>query len=205
MRFTGSPSAITIAAAAIGMSLTTADSAVAGAVFADFTSGAAGTLNGVGFTISGALDASDTTWDLNDAAWEFAGVQDLLAYNANSSITITFDTAISDLEFYVANWRNSGIGGYPTYTFDQSFTIDDDFSGATQVGNNLNLSGNWASGIIRFTDPVSSLTFAGAGGSGSDSGHLFTLGQTAGSSTVPGGGGLVAMAGAGLAGWRRRR
>lgn len=132
-------------------------------------------------------------------------MQDVLSYDANSSITITFDTAISDLEFYVVGWRNSGIGGYPTYTFDQSFTIDDDFSGATQVGNNLNLPGSWANGILRFTGPVSSLNFAGAGGSGSSSGHLFTLGQTAGSNAVPGCGGLVAMAGAGLAGRRRRR
>lgn len=59
MRSISAPSAI--AAAAIGLALTTADAAVAGAVFADFTSGTAGTLNGVGFTISGALGASDMT------------------------------------------------------------------------------------------------------------------------------------------------
>lgn len=178
----------------------------AASTFGTFTSETAGVLDGVAFTVSGANNSTTRTTSLDHAFWEFAGSQQTLRYSANSAVTITFDSAITGLELYAVGWRRRIMDGYERYDLGQSFTLNDDFGGGSVDGTELVLSDAFASGIIRFTGPVTSITFGGLGEGGSDSVQSIALaGSGSGTPAVPGIGGGAAMLAVGLGRSRRRR
>ena len=174
----------------------------AGITFASYSSAAAGSLSGVGFTVSPLDLGVVATRDFSATAFGNAGSRSCLEYMTDNQITINFESAVSNLSIYLYYWRGVDAGGPSSYTLSESFTTAPHFSGNTSgndvTGRMLN------SGILSFSGPVTTLTILhGEIGSGGFQG--FTLAQTSDSQAVPGIGGLAALAGVGLIGGRRRR
>ncbi len=188
-----------------------AGQAVADTTFAWFNPGSLGQgqIDGVDFTVT--VDANGSLnnvggGNFNTAAYDYAGTQSYLDYKG-TTVTITFDEAISDLNLYLYYFRgdtnpSSPEGGADQYTFDQSFSINANFAGGTQNGNVLDTPGVWASGILSFSGGITSLSWTSS--SAVDAQGFTFSGTAAGSSSpVPGPGGLLAAIG--LAGVARRR
>ena len=183
--------------------------------FATFSilDGNSGSLNGVNFTMSGVstpgFGGEIQSLSMSGADWNYIGTQQGRVYNQNtaSSFTITFDTAVTGLQFYLYYFRGvvSGAGGYDSYTFSESFTITGGLSNTSRSGDTLDTSAAvFASGVVSFTGPVTSLTITTTGtATGGDAG--FTMAQSAAPPAVPGLAGLGTLAGVSLAGRRRRR
>lgn len=127
-----------------------------------------GTLNGVGFTTN-APGFSLFSTDLSGPNYAAAplGPQQLLQYSAIDPLTITFDAPVANLRMYAAFWRGpyTGQSDPPTtYSFSQAFSLVSGFSGIVPVGNSFVApSTSFHSGIIAFTDPVTSLTVTSTG------------------------------------------
>ena len=167
-----------------------------------------GQIDGVDFTVTvdqnGGFN-NTSTGNFNTAAYDFAGSRSYLDYYG-TTVTITFDQAISDLNLYLYYFRGdtnpaSPNGGADEYTFDQSFTINANFDGGTQNGNVLETPGTWANGVLSFSGAISSLSWTA---SSATEGQGFTFSGTASASAVPGAG-LAGLATIGLAGVSRRR
>jgi hypothetical protein len=198
-----------IAAAAVGVATVQHTQAAATFAYFDPTNLGEGTLDGVGFTVT--VDSNGgfnntSTGNFNTAAYGFAGSQSFLDYYG-TTVTITFDQAISDLNLYLYFFRggtnpaSGGTAGAEQYTFDQSFSINANFDGGTQNGNVLETPDAWANGVLSFSGAITSLSWT----SSSDVlGQGFTFSGTANASAVPGAG-LAGLATVGLAGASRRR
>lgn len=156
-------------------------------IFATYTDGASGTLDGVNFTMSGlsspgfGAEIQDMTMSGTD--WNSVGMQAGRLYNQNSasSFTITFDSPVTDFELYLYYFRggSSGGGGYDVYTFSESFTVTGGLTGISATATTIDTSGvNFANGVLTFDGPVSTLTISGTGdATGGDAG--FTLAKKA--------------------------
>jgi hypothetical protein len=192
-----------------GIGLATPSVASAASTFATWdVSAITGSLNGVNFTVSGVSEAARKTGDFNTGNHNFSGSQNYLDFLQNDSptITITFDSAVSGLEMYLYYFRGGDplSGGFDSYTFSESFSITAGLAGIPVSGSTLDTSSAiFASGILSFTGPVTSLTITTTGSAvGGYAG--FTMAQDAGAPAVPGIGGVAALAAIGC-GRRRRR
>lgn len=203
-------SSITGAAALLmaGAIFATPSSANAASTFASWTSSDAGSLDGVGFTVTGlsaaAYQPDIQTLDMSGPDWNNAGNQQGRIFNQNSaaSFTITFDSAVSNLELHLYYFRGQS-DGYDSYTFSEAFSITAGLGGVSVSGNTFDTTAFFASGILSFAGPVTSLTVTGTGtATGGDAG--FTMAQGAGSPAVPGIGGVAALSAFGLSRRRRR-
>ncbi len=198
--------AITVVAAAVATAPAAAD------VFASYTidaTGTTGTLDGVGFTVtrSGDSDPYPTTFDMNDDAWDWAGSQSTLEYEVSrgSNITISFESAVSDLKLYLIYFRSGGsTGGWDQYDFNHSFTTNANFSGETS-GNSVTTTSGYTNGVLTFNGSITTLTISTDGNASWSGDQQFALAASDTPSAVPGVGVLAAIAGVGLAGRRRRR
>ncbi len=186
--------------------------ASASPTFATYSNSTTGSLNGVGFTMSGLSNAGFggdiQSLAMNGADWNNVGSQQGRIYDGNgvTTFTVTFAAPVSGLQMYLYYFRGGtgGGGGYASYDFGQAFTITGGLgSPITQSGTTLNTSAvNFAAGVITFTGPVSSLTVTTTGGpaTGGDQGFTF-----AAPAAVPGVAGVAVAAITGLATRRRRR
>jgi hypothetical protein len=153
-----------IAAAAAGVATVQHTQAAATFAYFDPTNLGEGTLDGVGFTVtvdSNGLMTNTSTGNFNTAAYDFAGSQTFLQYYG-TTVTITFDEAISDLSLYLHFFRGGAQpndAGADSYTFNQSFSINANFDGGSQNGNVLETPGTWANGILSFSGAITSLSW----------------------------------------------
>jgi len=180
---------------------------VASPIFATYSGSNTGSVNGVGFTMSGLSSpgfGSDIQplADMTGSDWNNVGSQQGRLYNANtaSTFTVTFDSAVSGLQMYLYFFRGAGGGGYTSYDFGQAFAITGGLgSPITQSGTTLNTAtATFANGVITFTGPVTSLTVTATGtATGGDQGFTFA--------TVPGAGGVAGVLLAMPVARRRRR
>lgn len=172
--------------------------------FATYSGPNAGTLNGVGFTMSGLSDPgfgnAIQSLDLTGGDWNSVGAQDGRIYNANTvnSFTVTFDSPVTGLEMYLYYFRGGSVGGagYNFYDFGQAFTITGGLGAVTQSATTLDTSSvTFASGVISFTGPVSTLTVSATGSAtGGDQGFTFASVPDTGSTAALLGAGVVAIA-----------
>jgi hypothetical protein len=199
-----------VLASGVAAVLALGSSALASPTFATYSGSNAGSVNGVGFTMTG-LSAAGYQPDIQSlnmsgSDWNNVGAQQGRIYDANSTttFTVTFASPVSGLQMYLYYFRGAagGGGGYASYDFAQAFTITGGLgSPTTQSGTVLNTPSGLASGVITFTGPVTSLTVTATGSaSGGDQGFTFAVVPVA----VPGGAGFAAAMAAGL-GLRRRR
>ena len=172
-----------------------------------------GSLNGVGFTVSGGAGPFYevlTNRNVNDPGHAFAPLfnVDVLSYGAGSALSITFDSAINGLLLYADSWR----GGFNanlddpavTYTFSESFNVLSGFSFSTVAGDTIEIDDDdvtFEDGVLRFIAPITTLRIT------SDaliqSGQILTFGVEV--EEVPAPGALVLMATALLGGQLMRR
>lgn len=147
--------------------------------FPVFTSSTTGTLDGVGFTITGLTGASVSNENLNGSDWDNAGSQPVVSHPNNvGSYTVTFEQPVENLTYYGHYLRgpSSGAAGYASYDFTHSFTVLHGFTGLSVTGSVMDVSTtNFASGILRFNTPVTSFTVTGSGGNPSGSFQGFTF------------------------------
>ncbi|MGA1393767.1 MAG: hypothetical protein ACO38W_11495 [Phycisphaerales bacterium] len=197
-------------ASGVAAVLALGSSALASPTFATYSGSNAGSVNGVGFTMTG-LSAAGYQPDIQSlnmsgSDWNNVGAQQGRIYDANSTttFTVTFASPVSGLQMYLYYFRGAagGGGGYASYDFAQAFTITGGLgSPTTQSGTALNTPSGFANGVITFTGPVTTLTVTATGSaSGGDQGFTFAVVPVA----VPGGAGFAAAMAAGL-GLRRRR
>lgn len=192
-------------AAVVAVVVATAGAAPAAPTFATWTNTTSGTLNGVGFTVSSLTNPIvSSNLNLNHSDWGNAGIQSGIEYRTNSTngLTVTFASAVSDLEFYLYYFRKAD-DGYASYSFDQAFTVTSGLTNSPVTGTTIDCSSpGFASGVIRFTGAITSFTITASGGSPSSSQQGFTMSLTA--TAVPGGG-FAGLCIAGLSGVARRR
>lgn len=211
--FTASVRSASMACAIVAATLlVVAAPASASPTFATYSGSNTGSLAGIGFTMSGLSGAGFggdiQALGMSGPDWNSVGSQQGRIYDGNSvtTFTVTFAAPVSGLQMYLYYLRGgtSGGGGRNSYDFGQAFTITGGLaSPITQSGTTLNtVSATFASGVITFTGPVTTLTVTATGGpaNGGDQGFTF-----AAPAAVPGGAGLGAVAIAGFAARRRRR
>ncbi|QDO95525.1 T9SS type A sorting domain-containing protein [Formosa sediminum] len=147
--------------------------------FATFTSANSGVLGTVPFTIS--MDAVHSpeiaTTNLQGdsySSYEGSWGQPVIKIKpgADFECTITFNEAIPNLKFYIADWL------FATFEFNENFTILSNYD--LTATDSKTLTVGVADGIIQFDNPVTTLTFKRTSGSSSRS-HYFTF---AGGSTL---------------------
>jgi hypothetical protein len=159
--------------AAAGPCLTAADHAPASTLnFADYptfsSSNTQGTLDGVDFTLSflNQQSAGNTTINLSTSTFDSVGSasEEAATYSNGLFFEISFDQEIYDFALYLNQFRSANQGGSNQYSFTSAgierddFALNDAFVGATKSGNAINLTESFASGILRFSDPVTVLT-----------------------------------------------
>jgi hypothetical protein len=141
--------------------------------FADYptfaSSNTQGTLDGVVFTLSfvDSQGAGNTSINLSTSTFDSAGSasEETATYGSGPLFSIIFDQEIYDFALYLNQFRSANQGGSNQYSFTgvagfgrDDFTLNDAFVGATKSGNAINLTESFASGILRFSDPMTVLT-----------------------------------------------
>ena len=170
-------------------------------IFATYSGADAGSLDGVGFSLSGLSNPSfgspiQALGDMSGPDWNSVGSQQGRTYNANSVTTfdVTFAAPVSNLQMYLYYFRGAGPGGggYDSYSFGEAFTITGGLgTPVTQSGTTLNTAtANFANGVISFTGAVSNLTVTATGGPATGGDQAFTFAVV----PEPGAAGLVATA-----------
>jgi hypothetical protein len=160
--------------AAAGLCMTATHYAHASTLnFADYptfaSSNTQGTLDGVVFTLSfqDQQGAGNTTINLSTSTFHSAGSasEEAATYSNGSFFSIIFDQEIYDFALYLNQFRSANQGGSNQHSFTgvagfgrDDFNLNDAFVGATKSGNAINLTESFASGILRFSDPVTVLT-----------------------------------------------
>ena len=133
--------------------------------FATWTDTQNGSLNGVDFTVSGAPTGSigQADFGTEDGRWGTSpGILHYLPYRSENNLTITFNSAISNLSLYTYYWRGSAVYG-GVQTLSEHFTANASYS-ETASGTTVSGSG-YNSGILSFSGPVTTLSITGAGSS----------------------------------------
>lgn len=111
--------------------------------------------------------AGNTTINLSTSTFHSAGSasEEAATYSNGSFFSIIFDQEIYDFALYLNQFRSANQGGSNQHSFTgvagfgrDDFNLNDAFVGATKSGNAINLTESFASGILRFSDPVSVLT-----------------------------------------------
>ena len=122
----------------------------------------------LGFSTVNMLDVTSPSFFIGDlsgpdfAAAPLSPNQVTVSYDTLSDWTTTFDPPVGNLLLYVVFWR--GVAGGPdpvTYQFDQPFTVLSGLGGTSVSNGNtlLSVPGSiFASGIVQFAGPVSSLS-----------------------------------------------
>ena len=158
-------------AAALAATLSATSAAQAATIAADWDSVNGGTLNGVSFRVeasggSGLFGISDR--DLaSDPEFSAAPIAtaEMLDYGANTSLTFTFESAVSDLLLYAGLWRGTHNGGVDdpasVYTLSDGFEVLSGFTFSTIVGTAITIDDDDVSfedGILRFLAPITTFT-----------------------------------------------
>ncbi|MEY3001076.1 MAG: hypothetical protein RL648_1290, partial [Verrucomicrobiota bacterium] len=160
--------------------------------FASFNDDNSGHIGGVPFSVSGLSSPLFGTpiQNLNLSGSEWNSLASVVGrvYDANtaSSFTITFGGGVTGLELYLYYFRGGQLGGngYSSYDFAEDFVFASSFNGVTASGTVLDTSSvTFASGILRFSDALTSLTVSATGtATGGDQG--FTMAAVASSSNT---------------------
>ena len=191
-------------------------STASAATFVTWTSPTAGSANGITVTASYTYvgnPPSLSSFDLSGANYSPAGgaSQQMVDYHAQSGITWSFSSAVTNLDLYLGFWRSSApLTGGPTdnrYVFSTAPTIQSGLSGGSISGNGfVGPSTGFYSGILRFSGPLTSLTL-NAPLNASGGYQVYTLAFDGGSASVPDGASTFALLGAaiGTLGWATRR
>ncbi|KAB1067725.1 T9SS type A sorting domain-containing protein [Tamlana haliotis] len=125
-----------------------------------------GTLGSVGFTLTIAPEHTPKVGTANMEGNSYASYEGSWATPAikmkpvdNFTCTITFDQAIPNLKFYIADWV------FSTIEYNHDFTILSNYEITAANENTLNVT--VSDGIIEFTEPVTTLTFTRTSGTNS--------------------------------------
>jgi hypothetical protein len=139
-------------------------------------------LNGIGFTVSGALSAIPVSENLSVSDYSYnpgSANQQVLQYKGGSIVTVTFGSVMPSLELFDVFWRNDG-----NYTFTQPYTILSGNGSVTVVDSTtLQPGAGFNSGVLGFSN-VSSLTFSPAN-TADTSFQAMTLGVGGVAASVP--------------------
>jgi hypothetical protein len=141
-------------------------------------------LDGIAIEVTrdGGDDFSTFTYDASVPNFSFAPLsttETSLDYSHNSNLSISFSSPVERLRLYLVYWRTG------TYQLNRPFEIKSG-SNFTQSGNEITVSGGFASGVIEFTEPVSSLEIlSSAYNSGSYSRQILQFGTGTPDAHVP--------------------
>jgi hypothetical protein len=133
--------------------------------FTDWTSPTAGNLDGTTVTLTNFNTPLEATLPLSGPDYSPPSpnaFDEVIIYGQSSTWTATFAAPITDPRIYAFGWQNG------SYEFDQAFSIQSGFTGASIIGNTLDLSSATSSnGIIILPGSVSDISVLNAsGGSG---------------------------------------
>jgi len=150
--------------------------------FATYSNTNSGALNGTNFTVSSLNQAIVSNLNLNNPNWNSVGFRPGIEYNATSpELTITFESPVENLNFYLYFLRGTA-SGYETYTFSEPFVVTHGLNGLPTTSTTIDASNfNFASGIIQFENPITTLTVTGSGQGGQfgiGGGQGFTISQS---------------------------
>lgn len=126
-------------------------------LFASYTSSTSGTLDGVNFTVSALNNSSIQNYNYSNSDWNSVGQKQSIQYNFLSpTITITFESPVENLNFYLYYFRGSGD---VSYTFSEDFVVIHGLGGVPTTSSSIDASNSYfASGIIQFVNPITTLT-----------------------------------------------
>lgn len=149
------------------------------AAAATWTNTATGNLDGINFTVaytnSGQTSYNADLSTINYSYQPLSASQAGVVIDNQQDITFTFASPITNLLLYGQSWRGTSCGGSGIYTFNSAPTIKSGFSGATISGNDLTVgTTGFASGILSFTGPLTTLTI-NSDCTGSSGNGYFTL------------------------------
>lgn len=128
-----------------------------------------GTIDGVSFTAGGFALQQVVLTDFSGEDYSFMPLsvseQSLSYWEAGGSHLITLDIPLENVLLYAKNWTGLPSNGEAAiYTIGNAFEIVSGFTGATVSGNTLTIpDGEIMGGIIKFTGPVSSISFPSTG------------------------------------------
>jgi hypothetical protein len=180
----------------MGRDMVRLNTAIAGVIFAavttiaeatvivDWTTPTMGVLGNVNVTMSGLASPflRIDNRDLTGPDFSAAPVSDaeVVVYGYGNDWTATFDQPVTGLLLYVDLWRGTlTVGPDPTidYTFDQAFDVLSGLENAIVNGNTLSLPDiGLHNGIIRFREPLTSLSVDSSAIASPGSGQNLTFG-----------------------------
>ena len=145
--------------------------------FATWSSATSGSLNSIGFTITGTRVSGsnlDSSFGFDDPAFDPAGPATIetLNYEANSSFDVTFDSPVTNLAIYYRYLRAT-TDGFTSFEMNAgaasgTWSVLSGLSGASLVCNYyLDVSSTTdmlLNGIVLFTGTLSAIHFASIGG-----------------------------------------
>lgn len=159
----------------VSVSLVSAGFASAADTGASWTGPGIAEIDGITIEVTrdGGDDFSTFTYDASGSNFSFAPLsaeEVSLSYSQNSNLSVSFSSPIERLRLYLVYWRSG------TYQLNRSFEIKSG-SNFTQSGNEITVTGGFASGVIEFTEPVFSLEIlSSAYNTGNFSGQILQFG-----------------------------
>lgn len=146
-------------------------------VLTDWSDAMTGTLGSTNVTFTGGREILTFTPNLTEHSYAPSSTEaEVVEFAASNDWTATFGEAVDDLLLYVHYWRGELAGVNPvTYEFNAPFVIESGLGNATVNGNTLSVPDHSDHvGILRFTQPVTSLTVNS--NSSVEHGHAMTFG-----------------------------
>lgn len=142
-------------------------------IAATYNSNTSGTLSGVPFAVTNINAIGNYTANMSWSAYAAAPLPNspTLQYLSTDNITVTFNTAIPNLRLYFVYWRAG------EYSFDQPFTILSGNDIQNTSGNTIVVS-SAGSGIIEFTNPITTLNVSVISAATGYMGTTFGLSET---------------------------